>query len=262
MDLDLKGKKAIVGGSTEGIGLAIAHELAGLGVNVTLLARNESKLKKVAESLKKEGGQQHQYLVADFNYPDVLEKVIGQYVASTPKIDILVNNSGGPPPGKAIDASPDDFLSAFKQHLICNQVLVQAVVPLMKKNSYGRIINIISTSVKMPIPGLGVSNTIRGAVASWSKTLSNELASFGITVNNILPGSTKTGRLDSFIKSKAQNSQKSIEEVQEEMKNEIPARRFAEPQELAAAVAFLSSPSAAYINGTNIPVDGGRTGCL
>lgn len=262
MDLDLKGKNAIVCGSTAGIGLAIAHELAGLGVNVTLLARNESKLKEVVKSLKKEEGQQHQYLVADFNFPDVLAKAIGEYAASTPKIDILVNNTGGPPPGKAIDASAEDFFSAFKQHLICNQVLVQAVVPVMKKNNYGRIINVISTSVKMPIPGLGVSNTIRGAVASWSKTLSMELAPFGITVNNVLPGSTKTGRLDSIISSKSEKSQKSIDEVQQEMMDEIPAGRFGEPQELAAAVAFLSSASAAYINGTNLAVDGGRTTCL
>lgn len=262
MNLDLKGRNAIVGGSTAGIGLAIAHELAGLGVNVTLVARNESKLKEVAHSLQKEGGQQHQYLVADFNSPDVLEKVIGEYVSSRPKIDILVNNTGGPPPGKAIDASAEDFLSAFKQHLICNQVLVQAVVPLMKENNYGRIINIISTSVKMPIPGLGVSNTIRGAVASWSKTLSIELAPFGITVNNVLPGSTKTGRLDSIIERKAENGGQSAGEVEEAMKGEIPAGRFGKPQELAAAVAFLSSPAAAYINGINLPVDGGRTGCL
>ena len=262
MNLDLKDKNAIVCGSTAGIGLAIAHELAGLGVNVTCIARNESKLKEVVKSLKKEGEQQHQYLVADFNFPDVLEKVIGQYVNSSPKIDILVNNTGGPPPGKAIDASVEDFLSAFKQHLICNQVLVQAVVPAMKENKYGRIINIISTSVKMPIPGLGVSNTIRGAVASWSKTLSMELAPFGITVNNVLPGSTKTGRLDSIISNKSQQSQKSMDEVQQEMVSEIPARRFGEPQELAAAVAFLSSASAAYINGVNLTVDGGRTSCL
>lgn len=262
MELNLKDKTAIVCGSTEGIGQAIAHELAGLGVNLTLIARNESKLKSVLRSLKQEGRQQHQYLVADFTYPEELEKVIAQYVNRTDRIDILVNNTGGPPPGKAIDASVEDFLSAFKQHLICSQVLVQAVVPVMKKNRYGRIINIISTSVKMPIPGLGVSNTIRGAVASWSKTLSLELGPFGITVNNVLPGSTKTGRLDSIISNKAQQSQKSIGDVQQEMMNEIPARRFGEPQELASAVAFLSSASAAYINGVSLTVDGGRTGCL
>ena len=262
MNLDLKGKTALVGGSTEGIGLAIAHELAALGVNITLIARNEAKLKKVAGSLQKEDGQQHQYLVADYNFPDVLEEVISEYVKRTPEIHILVNNTGGPPPGQAIDASPEDFLSAFKQHLICNQVLVQAVVPVMKKNKYGRIINIISTSVKMPIPGLGVSNTIRGAVASWSKTLSGELASFGITVNNVLPGPTKTGRLDNIVRSNAEKNRKSEEEVQQEMMTEIPARRFGEPQELAEAVAFLSSASAAYINGVSLPVDGGKTGCL
>lgn len=262
MNLDLKRKNAIVGGSTGGIGLAIAHEFASLGVNVTLLARNELKLKEVVKSLKKEEGQQHGYLVADFNYPDVLEEVIAQFVKRTAKIDILVNNTGGPPPGKAIDASPEDFLSAFKQHLICNQVLVQALVPVMKKNNHGRIINIISTSVKMPIPGLGVSNTIRGAVASWSKTLSMELAPFGITVNNVLPGPTETERLDSIVRSNAEKKQKSFDEVRQEMITGIPARRFGEPQELAEAVAFLASASAAYVNGVNLTVDGGKTSCL
>lgn len=262
MDLDLKGKNAIVCGGTAGIGLAIAHELARQGVNVTIIARNESKLKKVTAALKKEGAQLHQYLVADFSYPDRLEQAIRQYTVDTQQIDILVNNTGGPPPGKVIDARPEDFLSAFKQHIICNQILVQALVPVMKRNNFGRIINIISTSVKMPIPGLGVSNTIRGAVASWSKTLSAELAPFGITVNNVLPGSTKTGRLDGLISNKARDSQKSFDIVQQEMEAEIPARRFGEPHELAAAVAFLSSASAAYINGINLTVDGGKTTCL
>lgn len=262
MDMDLKGKNAIVCGATAGIGLAVAHELAGLGVNVTLIARNKDKLEKVVASLKREVGQEHRYLMADFSFPEELEAKIGEYVKNATQIDILINNAGGPAPGKAIDASPDDFLTAFKQHLICNQVLVQAVVSLMQKNTYGRIINIISTSVKMPIPGLGVSNTIRGAVASWSKTLSAELAPFGITVNNVLPGSTKTGRLESIIENKARKSGQRVEEVEEAMKGEIPAGRFGEPQELAAAVAFLSSPAAAYINGINLPVDGGRTGCL
>lgn len=262
MNLDLKGKTAIVCGSTQGIGLAIAHELANLGVNVTLVARNEAKLKEVANSLHKGEGQQHQYLVADFTKPDLLKKAIDPFVNTTSQVDILVNNTGGPPAGKAIDASPEDFLAAFLQHLICNQILVQAVVPLMKENQYGRIINIISTSVKMPIPGLGVSNTIRGAVGSWSKTLSIELASSGITVNNVLPGATKTGRLDSIINNKAEKTQKSFEEVQQEMLNEIPAGHFGQPQDLASAVAFLASPAAAYINGVNLAVDGGKTGCL
>lgn len=262
MNFNLKNKKAIVCGSTQGIGLAIAQELAALGVSITLIARNETKLIEIVQTLRKSEGQKHDYLVADFNFPEKLKEELDHYTKSTPQVDILINNTGGPAAGKAIDAAPEDFLSAFKQHLICNQILVQAVFPLMKQHQYGRIINIISTSVKEPIPGLGVSNTIRGAVANWSKTLSKELAQFGITVNNVLPGATKTGRLDSIIEGKAHKTQRSIEEVEEEMISEIPAGHFGQPQDLALAVAFLASPAASYINGINLPVDGGRTSCL
>ncbi|MBI3481382.1 MAG: SDR family oxidoreductase [Bacteroidetes bacterium] len=215
MDLNLKGKHALVCGSTQGIGKASAIEKAS----------------------------------------------IGKFVSSN-EIHILINNTGGPPAGQAIDANPEDFLSAINAHLICSQILVQACLPSMKKNKYGRIINIISTSVKIPIKGLGVSNTVRGAMASWSKTLSLELAPFGITVNNVLPGSTKTGRIESIIQTRAQKSGRAPEEIRQEMIDEVPAGRMAEPSEVAAAVAFLSSPAAGYINGVNLPVDGGRTGSL
>lgn len=262
MDYNLKGKKAIVCGSTQGIGLAIAEQLASLGAEIVLIARNEEKLQKILKNLHQENGQQHQYVCADFQYPAELEKSLSQYLKEKPGIDILINNTGGPPAGKAIDASAEDFLNAFKQHVICNQILVQAVVPGMKEKEFGRIVNIISTSVKTPIPGLGVSNTVRGAVASWAKTLSIELGPFGITVNNVLPGATKTGRLASIIENKAEKTGQSINVVQEEMISEIPAGHFGRPQDLAAAVAFLSSSSSAYINGINLPVDGGRTGCL
>lgn len=262
MDTSLKGKYAIVCGSTQGIGLAVAQELAGLGSNIILVARNLSKLQEVVKSLDTARGQHHIYLCADFSAPEQLAKVLMDYIKEASRIDILVNNTGGPPAGKAIDASPEDFLTAFKQHIICNQVLVQAVVPLMKKQADGRIINIISTSVKMPIPGLGISNTIRGAVANWAKTLSLELAPFGITVNNVLPGLTQTARLESLIKNKAENTGSDEEEVRQAMIAEIPAGHFAAPQDLAAAVAFLASPSAKYINGINLPVDGGKTGSL
>ncbi len=177
-------------------------------------------------------------------------------------VHILVNNTGGPPPGTVIEARPEEFTTAFAQHLICNQILVQAVVPGMQAAGYGRIINIISTSVKQPIAGLGVSNTIRGAVASWAKTLASELAPFGITVNNVLPGMTRTQRLDSLIASKAEKTGKTIEQITQEMIREIPAGRIGMPHEFAAAVAFLASPAASYITGINLPVDGGRTLCL
>jgi len=199
--------------------------------------------------------------VADFSSPELLKQKITEFAAQN-TIHILINNTGGPPGGQAIDAQPEDFVKAFSNHLLCNQILVQAVVPSMKKEKFGRIINVISTSVKIPIRGLGVSNTIRGAVANWSKTLSLELASFGITVNNVLPGATMTGRLEAIINTNAQKNDKTFEEAKQDMIKEIPAGRISEAHEVAAAIAFLASPAAAYINGVNIPVDGGRTGSL
>jgi 3-oxoacyl-[acyl-carrier protein] reductase len=261
VDLNLNGKRALVCGSTQGIGKACAKELAALGASITLLARNEPRLKETLLELPVESGQQHNYLVADFEEPAVLEKVIGEYVSSR-VIHILVNNTGGPPPGPAIDANIEDFLKAFSNHLLCNQILAQAVTPGMSTERYGRIINIISTSVKMPIRGLGVSNTVRGAVASWSKTLSFELAKFGITVNNVLPGATMTARLESIIQRNAEKAGHSVSEETDQMVSEIPVGRIAVPSEIAAAVAFLATPAAGYINGINVPVDGGRTGTL
>ena len=262
MNLDLTGKRAIVCGSTQGIGRASAIELASLGANVTLLSRDKVKLKSVLKELPVTKPKQiHTSLVADFNSPETLQATIEKY-ANGKTVHILVNNTGGPPAGLAIDATPEEFIRAFSNHLLCNQILAQTLVPGMKKAGYGRIINIISTSVKIPIRGLGVSNTIRGAVANWAKTLSIELAQFGITVNNVLPGATMTGRLESILKTKAEKSKKSIEEATQEMIAEIPAGRIADPSEVAAAVAFLATPAAGYINGINMPVDGGRTGSL
>ena len=261
MNLNLSGKRAVVCGSTQGIGKASAIELAKLGASVTLVARNEEKLKAVIKELNTALGQAHDYLVADFSLPDQLKEKIDSFASKT-TAHVLINNTGGPPAGTAIDALAEDFLSAFSAHLICGQHLVQAMVPGMKAEGYGRIINIISTSVKIPIRGLGVSNTIRGAVASWSKTLANELAPFGITVNNVLPGTTMTGRLEAIIKNTADKAGKSFDDAKRKMIEEVPAGRISEPHEVAAAVAFLASPAAGYINGINLPVDGGRTGSL
>jgi 3-oxoacyl-[acyl-carrier protein] reductase len=261
MNLDLTGKRAVVCGSTQGIGKASAIELALLGADVTLIARNEEKLRTVAAELKKISAKDHRYVVADFeNTDDVKKKALA--IASSTAVHILINNTGGPPAGPALDATPDAFVKAFSSHLLCNQILVQAFVDGMKAARYGRIINVISTSVKIPIKGLGVSNTIRGAVANWSKTISLELAPFGITVNNVLPGASMTGRLESIINGRAEKTGKSSEEVEREMISEIPAGRISDPAEVAAAVAFLASPAAGYITGINVPVDGGRTGSL
>jgi len=258
MDISLVGKKALVCGSSQGIGKASAIELAKLGASVTLLARNEASLKEVVAELDSSQSQTHAYLVADFSDNDAVK----QKIAAHKEFHILVNNTGGPPGGLAVKADLDELITAFNNHLLNNHILVQALTPFMKTEAYGRIINIISTSVKIPIKGLGVSNTIRGAVANWSKTLANELGEFGITVNNVLPGATNTARLTAIIASKADKSGKSIEDIEMELKAEIPARRFAAAAEVAAAVAFLATPAAGYINGINVPVDGGRTGSL
>lgn len=259
MNLNLENKYALVCGSSQGIGKAIALELASLGAHVTLFARDSAVLKQLAQGLDQSRGQQHGYIVADFRFPDQVRDVISEFAAHAAGLHILINNSGGPAPGQAIDADPNDFLNAFSQHLICNQHIVRAVTPLMKKDHYGRIINVISTSVRTPIQGLGVSNTIRGAVASWAKTLSVELGPYGITVNNILPGFTQTGRLESLIKNRANTRGITQDTQAEEMKQGIPARRFADPSEIAALAGFLASPSAAFINGESIRVDGGAT---
>ena len=259
--LDIKGKTALIAGSTQGIGFAAAAELAELGANCVLIARNEEALKKAIDELDSSNGQQHSYLVADFQHPDQVEKTINEFVKEN-TIHILVNNSGGPPAGMIETAEPDAFRIAFNQHLICNHLLATAVLPKMKEAGYGRIINVISTSVKIPLKGLGVSNTIRGAVASWSKTMANEVAAHGITVNNVLPGATATGRLDAIINNKSSKTGKEKEAVTEEMVAEIPAKRFGEPNEIAGMIAFLATPAAAYVNGVSIPVDGGRTGSI
>ncbi|MES2798841.1 MAG: SDR family oxidoreductase [Bacteroidota bacterium] len=262
MNLSLKGKTALVCGSTQGIGKAAAVELANLGANLLLLARSEDSLQQAAASLSTDNGQKHSYLVADFSNPTQLKQVVDNYIAAGNAIHILVNNTGGPKGGAIKDATISEFLTAFNQHLVCNHILAQAVYPTMIKEGYGRIINIISTSVKQPLPNLGVSNTIRGAVANWSKTLANELGAYGITVNNVLPGATNTSRLQGLAEIKAEQFGQTVDEVLLEMGSESPMKRIAQPEEVAAAIAFLASPAASYINGINVPVDGGRTKSL
>ncbi len=261
MKIDLTGKKAIVCGSTQGIGRASAVALAELGANITLIARNEAELQKTAAALPSKG-QKHDYIVADFSQPDSLRQKVDSYIKSNGPIHILVNNTGGPPGGPIVNAKSDEFLSAFTNHLLCNQHLAQATFEGMKAAGYGRIINIISTSVKQPLKGLGVSNTIRAAVGNWAKTWANEVGAFNITVNNVLPGATGTGRLKSIIENKSSKTGVAVSEVESEMIEEIPMKRFATPEEIANAVAFLASPAASYITGINLPVDGGRTGNL
>jgi 3-oxoacyl-[acyl-carrier protein] reductase len=256
----LAGKRALVCGSSQGIGRACAVEFARLGARVTLLARDEEALRKVRDALPAPAG--HEILRADFNDPPSVRSAVTEHVGRTGPIQILLNNTGGPPSGPILGAEPESFLTTFSRHVICNQFLVQVLVPGMKESGYGRIINIVSTSVKQPIKDLGVSNTVRAAVAGWAKTLAGELAPHRITVNNLLPGATMTLRLREIIKARARVAGVPEEEIERRMLEEIPAGRFAAPEEVAAAAGFLATPAAAYITGISLPVDGGRTAAL
>jgi 3-oxoacyl-[acyl-carrier protein] reductase len=261
MNLNLSHKNALVGGGSKGIGFAAAQELALLGANVTLLSRTLADLEAAIKQLDTAQGQQHDYLCVDFAEPNVLRRTVEAYLLHKP-IHILVNNTGGPAAGAAHTATVADYISAFSHHLLCNQILAQACIPAMQAEGYGRIINVISTSVKQPLDNLGVSNTVRGAVANWAKTLANELGQWQITVNNVLPGATHTGRLQQIIANDAARTTQAETAVAERMQSAIPLRRFAEPNEVGAAIAWLASPAAAYITGINLPVDGGRTKSL
>ncbi len=258
MNISLAGKYAVVCGSSQGIGLAAAKELALNGANCILFARNPEALREAVKQLSKQGDQIHQAVAVDFSDPPMVEqnikKVVGEH-----RVEILINNTGGPNAGPILEASTDAFEQAFRQHLVCNQILARTVVPGMREAGYGRIINIISTSVKTPLANLGVSNTIRLAVASWAKTLANEIGQYNITVNNILPGLTQTQRLDELVKHTASSVKKEQQVVETQMKESIPMKRFGKPEEIANVIAFLASPAASYVNGVNIAVDGGRT---
>lgn len=257
MDLDLSGRHALVCGASAGIGRAAAQELALLGADVTVLSRREAALREVADALPCAGGQRHAWLAADLSQPEAAQSAVLSLVERRP-VHVLVNNSAGPKGGPVHAASPDEFLEAFRRHLVASQLLVQAVLPGMRGAGWGRICNVVSTSVREPIPNLGVSNTIRGAVAGWAKTLSRELAPFGITVNNVLPGFTETGRIAQLARDRAAASGTTADEILDGMRRNVPAGRFAQPAEIGGVIAFLCSPAAGYVNGTSLAVDGGR----
>ena len=253
----LTGKNALICGASEGIGLACAKALAAAGAQVTLLARRESVLAAAVTQLATDVQQSHAYIVADVLQ---LEPVLARIQNSG--FDILINNSAGPAGGALQQADSAQLLQVFQQHVIASQQLMQAVLPSMQSKHWGRIVNIISTSVKEPIAMLGVSNTVRGAVAAWAKTLASELGKDGITVNNVLPGYTHTQRLEQIIQSRVAAGGQTAQQIASAMLASVPAGRFAEAEEIAHAVAFLCQPQSGYINGINLPVDGGRTKSL
>ena len=259
MFADLTGKKAIVFGASQGIGRAIAMAFANQGAQVAVVSRSEEKLQQLLKDMK---GKNHRAIACDVGDLNNLKIKLTDLLSDWKAIEIVVCNAGGPKPGPITEANDDDFLSAFRDHVLANSLTVKLLLPGMKKEKYGRIINIISTSVKTPIPNLGVSNTIRAAVANWAKTLSLEVGQFGITVNNILPGYTRTPRLNSLLKSTAQKQDKNETEIENIWKAAIPLGRIGEPEEVASAATFLASPEASYISGINLPVDGGRTASL
>ena len=262
MNLDLTNKTALVCGASGGLGLACATELSLLGANVIAVSRSEDKLRSVIERLNTSKGQQHHFLVIDLSHPDEVKETVNSFLARGNIIHILVNNAGGPPSAPMIETDTAEIEKAFRTHVISSHLLAQLLFPGMKDAGYGRIINIVSTSVKQPINGLGISNLVRAAVANWAKTLANEIGSYGITVNNVLPGYTNTDRLDYLFSKQAAEGGVSKDEILQRTISLIPAKRIGEPAEFAAVVAFLCSPAASYINGINLPVDGGRTGNL
>ncbi len=258
MNLDLTGKNALVCGASRGLGRISAVELALLGANITLLARNEERLRSVASSLDVSKNQTHSVLTADLSKDISILKEKIDDLLSQKNIHLLINNTGGPSGGNLEEARFSDFQHAFHNHLLVSHALVRWLKPGMLADNYGRIINIVSTSVRQPIRGLAVSNVTRGAMASWAKTLSIELAPTGITVNNILPGSTQTERLTELLESRQQLFGMTKEESEQSLYDEIPFGRFATPEEIGAVVAFVASPAASYITGASIPVDGGK----
>lgn len=262
MNLDLSGRCALVCGASSGIGRACAVELATLGAMCVLLARDTIRLTQAAKDLPTPRGQRHAMLAADLSQPQAAKEAVGGWVKEHGPVHIFVNNTGGPAAGSAAEASAEALLAAFNAQLIAAQLILGVLLAGMKAEAYGRVINITSTSVKQPIPNLGVSNIVRPAVAAWAKCLATELGPFGITANNILPGYTNTDRLASLFRGRAAKQGVSEESIQAEIIASTPARRLGEPHEVAAAVAFLASPAGAYINGVNLPIDGGRLGTL
>lgn len=262
MNVSLEGLRAIVCGASQGMGKAIATQFAKSGASVFLIARNEENLKETVASLPQNSTQRHTYACVDITHLSQLETIIETANNEYGGFHIVVNNTGGPPPGLLFQSKNDELESAFKQHVLAAQTILKVVLTKMIELKYGRIINIISVGLKQPIENLGVSNTIRGAMGSWSKTLSKELAAYGITVNNILPGYIKTERLKYLIQRNSLAKNITYEEEERNFLEKVPVKRLGIPEEIGYLATFIASPLANYLNGTSIPLDGGFLDCL
>ena len=256
MNISLKSKKALVGGSSKGLGNAVAYQLAMSGASVTLVSSNKDRLIKTVDDLRNKTGINHDYIVVDYNSFEDYKKIIKKYLDTNP-IDILINNTQGPKGGDVMNVSIEDYQKSFD--LLFKSVVFTTILALenMKKNKWGRIINMASMSVKEPLSYLALSNSIRSAVTTWGKTLSNDLGVYNITVNNILTGYFDTERINQLNLDKAKKLNIDVEEVYNTMKELVPLKRIGDPKEFSYLVTFLASDNAAYINGANIPIDGG-----
>lgn len=256
MEIDLTGKFALVGGSTDGIGKAIAIRLAASGASVCIMARNKSKLEKVVNELDRSRNQKHKFLEVDFSNYNLFSKSI-KYFFETNHIDILVNNTQGPEGGSALEKSIDDYQSAFDLLFKCAVKTSLLALTNMRDKKWGRIINVASISVKEPLNYLVLSNSLRSALVTWSKTLSVDIAKFNITINNVLTGYFNTERLKQLNSKKAEKLGINISKIEDKIKDTIPMKRFGNPEEYANLVCFLASEKSDYITGINIPIDGG-----
>lgn len=261
MDFGIVGRTALVAASSKGLGRAVAEELAAEGARVVLCARGAEALEATRAALA-DSGAEVTAVAADLTDPLQVERVIEVGVQAFGPIDILITNTGGPPPGPFESHTPEAWSEAVRQNLDSVLNLTRSVLPAMKERRWGRIITITSVAVKQPVDGLILSNSIRAAVTGFAKTLANEVAPFGITVNNVMPGYTRTERLDQLAADIAERSGGSVEDAFSAWEGQIPLGRVGDPREFAALVAFLASERASYITGTSIAVDGGAIKAL
>ncbi len=257
MNISLEGKKALVGGSSAGIGKAIAIQLAKSGASVTIMSRSENKLKAIVADLPTDKGQKHQYIKVDFTNFDSFKNIISEYFKSN-SVDILVNNTQGPPAGSALDKSIDDYQAAFDLLFKTVVYTTELALEKMRANKFGRIINVSSVSVKEPLSYLVLSNSIRTAVTAWAKSLTMDVGPDNITINNTLTGYFNTERIEEIIRRKSAKTGISEADVRKTMESEVSVKRMGDPEEYANLVTFLASDLAGYISGINIPIDGGR----